>query len=173
MNTKNAKNAIVVLAAGLAMSGCATVMNGTSVDYLTETDPSGANVEFLGGLTCESPCELELRRKADTRVDISKEGYEPVYVLIQSRLGGSTFGNVLAGGGIGAVVDANNGASNRLYPRPLKVKLAPLGSDEPALLLDKKGEVISTVDEHNDKVRQDVAKTIGNVRAEWEGEPSE
>lgn len=155
----------VALAASVALSGCATVLNGTNVDYSTETDPSGADIVFLNGLECMSPCEVELRRASDTRVDITKEGFEPVYVLLQSRLGGSTFGNILAGGGIGAIVDGSNGASNRLFPRPLIVKLAPAGSGEDALLLDKDGEVVSTVEEHNTKVREDVAKTIGNEMA--------
>jgi hypothetical protein len=153
--------ALLALTAGLSVGGCATVLNGTNIDYTTDTDPGGANVEFLNGLTCVSPCEFELPRGSDTRVDISKDGYEPTYVLVQSRLGGSTFGNIILGGGIGAAVDGVNGASNTLHPRPLIVKLAPLGSSEEALLLDKDGEVISTVQEHNDKVRLDVAKTIG------------
>jgi hypothetical protein len=161
------KKALAVLAmvAGLNTGGCATVLNGTNIDYTTETDPTGATVEFINGLTCESPCELEMRRGSDSRVDITKEGYEPVYVLIQSRLGGSTFGNILLGGGIGAAVDGSNGASNFLAPRPLIVKLAPIGSGEPALLLDEDGEIVSTVDEHNDNVRADVADTIGAERA--------
>ena len=158
---------LLALAAGLSTGGCATVMNGTNIDYMTDTDPTGADIVFLNGFNCTAPCEVELRRKDDTRIDITKEGYEPVYVLVQSRLGGSTFGNIILGGGIGAAVDGGNGASNVLYPRPLMVKLAPLGSGEPALLLDKDGEVISTVDEHNDKVREDVAKTIGNDLAEY------
>ena len=165
--------ALLALAAGLATTGCATVMNGTNIDYVTETDPAGADVVFLGGLSCVSPCELELRRGSDTRVDITRDGYEPVYVLVQSRLGGSTFGNILLGGGIGAAIDGGNGASNFLAPRPLFVKLAPLGSGEAALLLDKDGEVISTVDAHNDKVRADVAKTIGADLAEYRGEEKE
>ena len=116
---------------------------------------------FLNGLKCTSPCTLELKRGADTRVDIAKPGYEPVYVLVQSRLAGSTFGNILAGGIIGGVVDGGNGASNTLYPRPLMVRLAPAGSGQPAMLLDKDGKEITSVDEHNEKVRADVAKTIG------------
>ncbi|WP_299194806.1 hypothetical protein [uncultured Erythrobacter sp.] len=158
---------LLALVAGLSTGGCATVLNGTNIDYAADTDPTGADIVFLGGLNCTAPCEVELRRKDDTRIDITREGYEPVYVLVQSRLAGSTFGNVLAGGLIGGVVDAGNGASNRLYPRPLMVKLAPLGSGEPALLLDADGEIISTVDEHNDEVRADVAKTIGNDLAEY------
>lgn len=158
------KSKLLVLAmlAGALLGGCATVMNGTNIDYSTDTDPSGADVVFLNGLKCTSPCELELRRGSDTRVDITKPGYEPVYVLIQSRLAGSTFGNILAGGIIGGVVDGGNGASNTLAPRPLMVRLAPIGSGRPAMLLDKDGKDLMPVDAHNDEVRADVAETIGD-----------
>jgi hypothetical protein len=155
------KSLVLAVVAGASLGGCATVMNGTNVDYLTQTDPDGANIVFLNGLKCTSPCQIELRRGSDTRVDISKPGYEPVYVLVQSRLAGSTFGNIIAGGIIGGVVDGSNGASNTLFPRPLKVRLAPTGSGQPAMLLDKDDKELITVDEHNDKVRADVAKTIG------------
>lgn len=166
------RNAVLALGIGINLSACATVLNGTNIDYPVTTDPDGASVVFLNGITCESPCEIELRRKSDTRIDISKEGFEPTYVLVQSRLAGSTFGNILAGGIVGAAVDGGNGASNTLAPRPLFVRLAPLGSGEAALLLDKDGEVVSTVDEHNEEVRKDVAKTIGNEMAEYSGADS-
>jgi hypothetical protein len=155
------KSLMLAAVAGVSLGGCATVLNGTNVDYMTQTDPTGADIVFLNGLKCSSPCTLELKRGADTRVDISKPGYEPVYVLVQSRLAGSAFGNILAGGIIGGVVDGGNGASNTLYPRPLKVRLAPVGSGQSAMLLDKDGKDIMSVDEHNEKVRADVAKTIG------------
>ncbi|NRD89490.1 translation initiation factor 2 [Sphingopyxis sp. BSNA05] len=150
-------------AASLAFSlgGCATVLNGTNVDYSAVTEPGGALVEFTGGEQCTTPCKREFKRKNDQRADISLAGYQSTYVLIQSKLGGSAFGNILLGGGVGAVVDGTNGASNRLYPRPLIVRLAPDGSDEEAVLLDKDGNVVQTVEEHNDSVRVDVAKTIG------------
>jgi len=151
----------LTMVAGVSLSGCATVLNGANIDYATDTDPSGAKVVFLNGLKCKTPCKLELKRGADTRVDITMPGYEPVYVLIQSRLAGSTFGNILLGGGIGAAVDGSNGASNTLVPRPLMVRLSPAGSGQPAMLLDKDGKDMMTVDAHNDKVRADVAKSIG------------
>jgi hypothetical protein len=155
------KSLVLAVVAGTSLGGCATVINGTNVDYMTQTDPDGAGIVFLNGLKCTSPCTLELKRGADTRVDITKPGYEPVYVLIQSRLAGSTFGNIVAGGIIGGVVDGSNGASNTLFPRPLKVRLAPAGSGQQAMLLDKDGKDLMTVEEHNAKVRLDVAKTIG------------
>ncbi len=158
------KNKIVVLAAAMmsvSLGGCATVLNGTKTDYQTKTNPDGALVKFTGGQTCTTPCSLEFKRKSDLRADITLPGYKPTYVLIQSKLGGSAFGNILLGGGVGAIVDGSNGASNRLYPRPLIVRLAAEGSSDEAVLLSKDGKVVQTVKQHNDSVRVDVAKTIG------------
>lgn len=145
----------------LALGGCATVLNGTKVDYEVSSLPSGATVKFTNGVTCTTPCSLELKRKSDLRADITLDGHKPTYVLIQSKLGGSGFGNVLLGGIVGGVVDGTNGASNRLYPRPLFVRLVPDGSVGEAELLDKDGKTVSTVAKHNMDVRVDVAKTIG------------
>lgn len=152
---------VAMATASFSLGGCATVLNGTNTSYTTDTSPDGALVEFSNGASCTTPCKLELRRKDDLRADITLDGYEPTYVLIQSKLGGSAFGNILLGGGVGAVVDGSNGASNRLYPKPLIVQLAPLGSGEEAVLLDKDGNVTMTVEQHNNEVRVDVAKTIG------------
>ena len=163
----------VILIVGVAMSvslaGCATVLNGTKTSYVTETKPGGAQVKFSNGTTCTTPCKLELRRKDDLRADLILPGHKSTYVLIQSKLNGSTFGNILLGGGVGGIVDGANGASNRLYPSPLIVRLAREGSTEGAVLLDKSGNVVKTVKEHNDSVRSDVAKTVGPRLAGLEG----
>ncbi len=129
--------ALAVLALGLGLGGYATVMNGTNVDYTSESRPEGATVKFNNGATCTTPRKLEMGRKDDLRADMTREGCKPTYILIQSKLGGSAFGSSLSGGGIGAVVDGTNGARNRLYPRPLSVRMARLGNDEVAVLLDK------------------------------------
>ncbi len=154
-------NIVLLGAAACALGGCATVVNGTSQEYVISSTPEGATVRFTNGQTCTTPCTLEMRRKDDQRADFTLAGHQSEYVLVQSRLGGSTFGNILLGGGIGAVVDGSNGASNRLYPSPLNVRLVPNGSTEDAVLVNEDGEVIATVDAHNDEVRVDVAKTIG------------
>ena len=168
MNSRMA--AAIAATMALALGGCATVLNGTKVDYTSETKPEGALVKFTDGSECTTPCELEFKRKNDQRADITLAGYKPTYVLIQSKLGGSAFGNILLGGGIGGVVDGTNGSSNRLYPRPLIVQLAPEGSDQEAMLLDKKGNIVMSVEEHNNSVRIDVAKTIGAKLAGLEEE---
>ena len=165
----NKLTVIATLAAATSLAGCATVVNGTKTPYSAQTRPEGATVKFSNGATCTTPCKLEFRRKDDLRADLTLAGHKPTYVLIQSKLGGSTFGNIILGGGVGAIVDGSNGASNRLYPRPLIVRLAPEGSSEGAVLLDKDGNVATTVKAHNDSVRMDVAKTVGARLAGLEG----
>jgi len=163
-------SAVALAAASVGMSGCATILNGTHQPYFTQTQPAGATIKFSNGTTCVSPCRLEQRRKDDMRVDITLDGYNSTYVLIQSKLGGTGFGNILAGGIVGGVVDGTNGASNRLVPKsPLIVRLSPIGSSEGAVILDEKGAVVMTVKQWNDSVRADVAKTIGPRLAGLEG----
>ena len=151
--------ALAASASGLG--GCATVMNGTSQPVEFQSDPSGAGIELATGLKCETPCQYSLKRGKDNVVTFTKDGYKPETVYIQSRTGGASVGNVLAGGIIGGIVDGSNGASNHLYPDPVSIRLVPVGSNGQAVLLNKKGEVISTVAEYNAKVADDVNKGLG------------
>lgn len=147
-------------AASVNVGGCATIMNGTHQDVMFQSEPEGAVIKILGGRDCKTPCELEMKRGRDAKIAFDLPGYRPEYVYVQSRLGGSTFGNIIAGGAIGGVLDVSNGASNRLYPRPVYIRLVPESSSDEAMLLDKDGEVISTVAAHNSKVEKDVRKGL-------------
>lgn len=154
------KLATAMLIASVGLSGCATVMNGVNQPVEFESDPSGAVIELFNGQSCTTPCSFEMRRGNDSIVTFSLEGYQDVEVMIQSRTGGGVAGNLLAGGIIGGVVDASNGASNHLYPDPVYIRMVPVGQTGDALLLDKDGEVISTVAEYNAEVEEDVREGL-------------
>lgn len=151
---------VALAAMALNLGACATVINGTSQPVEFRSDPDGALIELVSGLKCTTPCEYSMKRGQDSRVTFTREGYQPVTVYIQSRTGGGVAGNILAGGIIGGVVDASNGASNHLYPDPVYVRLVPTGSTDKPVLLDKNGQVISTVDEYNTKVADDVIEGL-------------
>ena len=155
------KYAISVAVGSIGLSGCATVMHGTNQTFELGSDPQGATVKLSNGATCVTPCKFELPRRHDLRADFSLTGFRPVYVLVQSKMGGATFGNLLAGGIIGAVVDSSNGASNKLTPNPLNVRMVANGQAGQEGLIDKKGKQAGSVEQHNNKVRVDVAKSIG------------
>ena len=107
-------------------------MNGTSQPVAFKSDPEGAVIALVWGQTCTTPCQYELKRGKDSMVTFSRDGYQPVSVYIQSRTGGATFGNIIAGGVIGGVIDGSNGASNHLYPNPVYVRLVADGCDRGA-----------------------------------------
>jgi PEGA domain len=164
----NKKNVIMTGIIGWSLAGCATVINGTSQDYQIRSDPDGARASVSGtGVTCTTPCEISLKRGEDQRIDIAHEGYQSEYVLVQSRTGGAMAGNLLLGGLVGGVVDGATGASNHLYPRPLHLRLVANNTIGEAELLDENGAVMSTLQAHNDAVREDVAETIGAQAAEY------
>lgn len=148
--------ASALVAMGSGLGGCATVLNGTSQPVEFQSDPNGATIRLINGQTCQTPCQFEMRRGNDSMVTFTLQGYEPVEVYIQSRTGGSVAGNIIAGGIIGGVLDASNGASNHLYPDPVYVRLVPVGSGGEAVLLDKNGQLISTVAAYNATVQADV-----------------
>ena len=156
------KNIALASVVGWSLAGCATVMNGTNVDYQVDSDPTGAAVTFSGQTeSCVTPCERELRRANHVRVDIVKDGYKPVFVLVESKMGMATVGNVLAGGIVGVLVDSVNGSNRFLSPRPLVVRLARVDTADEAVLLDEDGEVVSTVAAHNDEARAAVSEQLG------------
>lgn len=116
-----------ILGAAL-LAGCATITRGTTEVLIIESDPVGADVRIApAGVSCKTPCSIELKRKHNQLVTIRKEGYEPVDVNVipqTSGAGGAGMaGNVLVGGLIGAAVDAGSGAMKDLKPNPVKVTL--------------------------------------------------
>ena len=42
-------SALTPISIGMVTTDCATLVNGTNIDYTTDTNPSAAQAEFLGG----------------------------------------------------------------------------------------------------------------------------
>ena len=118
--------AIAVL--GAAVSGCATIIDGTKQSVSVSTTPvEGANCTLTnsqGTWFLTSPGSVEVHKtKNDMTVTCKKDGYQPGSQVAVSNFGGATFGNIVAGGLIGAGVDAASGA-NYYYNSPI---IVPLG----------------------------------------------
>ncbi len=124
---------LAALAAG--EMGCALVLRGgkTTQRIAIETDPPGAIAATPRG-RCETPCTLELPRKGDAAVEISKDGYEPTTAVLRSRLGAAMLANVLLsvpGVVIGIPVDVLSGAAYQLVPEEARVALRPVAQGPP------------------------------------------
>ena len=121
------KKILCLLFLTTSLSGCATIVRGTSQSFVIESEPAGAEAELSNGIHCKTPCSLNLKRKTAFSVKISKPGYETIDAHVNSQTSGgggaALVGNVMFGGIIGAGVDATNGSLNDLKPNPLKVKM--------------------------------------------------
>lgn len=118
-------------------AGCASITRGWSDVLEIHSEPVGADVtiEVLnpeeasieGAGTCKTPCAKKADRESELRVLITKEGCDPVEVEVTNKTVGAgglgMAGNIILGGGIGAIVDASSGATQDLTPNPIDVKL--------------------------------------------------
>lgn len=118
------------------LSACATIVNGSSQTVTVSTTPPAATctVDRVGtriGAISQTPGSLRLdKSKNDLSVTCSKPGFQTATVTKAPSFGAATFGNIIAGGVIGVVVDAASGA-NYEYPADIRLDLA---TEAPAVL---------------------------------------
>ncbi len=106
-----------------SITGCATIMTGTTQKIPVSSNPSGANLQVDGQSTYTTPVTVVLERKRDHILVFTKEGYNQATITILHVLSGAVCGNILLGGLIGFGVDACTGAMNKLVPENVQVEL--------------------------------------------------
>lgn len=126
----------MLVALGLSAGGCATIIEGTDQPVGLITTPPGAvcNLTREGKVIAQiapTPGQVVVEKsKHDILIECTKEGYQRAQVIAKSTFTGTTFGNILAGGVIGVVVDASSGANNE-YPESINIQMTPLGQPTP------------------------------------------
>jgi hypothetical protein len=107
----------------ISMTGCATIVSGTTQKVSVTSQPSGAKVTADGKTTSTTPTDFTLERKNDHTLEFSKDGYKSSTVMLKKTINGMLAGNILIGGLIGTGVDAVSGANNKLIPERVDVTL--------------------------------------------------
>ena len=121
-----------MLVSVMLSSGCASIISSDmqSLSVTTHTE-KGEIVEKAkctlkndkGAWQTESPALVDVRRSAeDLVVECKKDGHPDGLFKAISRAAGGMFGNIILGGGIGAIIDHNRGAGYN-YPEKLPVKM--------------------------------------------------
>jgi len=137
------------------LSGCATIVRGSSQEVEMTSDPPNARVIVNGEDRGETPTTLSLDTGRNYQVEFEKDGYasETLNLNKDFTIGWPIFGNVFSFGIIGIVVDVANGSAYKLSPEQLQAALetrtadvsAPENSDVHLVLFSKK-EVGDTVE---------------------------
>jgi len=131
---------VCVLALSFVMTGCSsitsTVNQSVSVQTLgqTGTEIIGASCELTnskGKWFITTPGSTSIHRSNDDmQVLCKKESLENGRASVVSDTKGSMFGNILFGGGIGAIVDHSNGSAYE-YPTVINIVMGAFTKIEP------------------------------------------
>ena len=121
-----------VLLAATQLFGCASVSNGTTGTVRLETvSKAGTPIEGAqcslvndsGTVTLTTPGSVVVHRSSsDLKIDCRKADQPAGSAVAISRVTGSMFGNILIGGGIGAIIDHSNGSAYN-YPEWMRIVL--------------------------------------------------
>lgn len=123
-----------VIAATLAMaslSGCATIVTGTSQQISVNTYPQGAKCDLwrhdlvIASIDSTPASMTVSRSKYDIKVECSKKGYETAHYTDRSAFETASAGNAFIGGLIGLGIDSATGASNK-YNAEVVIPMAPV-----------------------------------------------
>lgn len=139
---------LIVFALALQfMAGCASITGNTNQTVSVQAkEPTG--IEVIGA-NCElsnskgkwfvvTPGTVGIHRSNDDiQVLCRKDGYESGRNGIVSETKGMMFGNIIFGGGIGAIVDHSSGAAYE-YPSLFQILMSKLQSSEKIFLTQEK-----------------------------------
>lgn len=154
------KTMIAIMATMAGLSGCASITGDTAQHVRVETvNQDGAVVagakctmqNNFGTTSGDSGTQILTRRSSENlHIECKKDGYPDAQAAAISRANGGMWGNIIFGGGIGAVIDHNKGTA---YTYPEWIRLVF-------------GKVL-TFDRFDDKTGQpSLAKEVPDVKQE-------
>ena len=131
----------VILCPMLLTAGCSTITQSENQSLaLTATydsKPVEVSCELRndkGSWDVKTPSNVSVRKSnEDLEVTCKKDGMPDGILKAISRAAGSMFGNIIFGGGIGAIIDHTKGTGYD-YPNQLPVKMGE------SVIVDKKAE---------------------------------
>ena len=128
---------LVISSVLLLVSGCSTLTgDGTAQSINVETIEVTSGNRIIdvrcdlsndeGSWTVLTPGAVMVHRSnKPLSVNCQKSGYLQDYKSVDSKTKGNMWGNLLIGGGIGAIIDHSNGSAYD-YPPVIKVPMRPL-----------------------------------------------
>jgi len=123
---------VVAIAGMLLAGGCATIIRSDKQKLRFETEPPGATVT-IGERRYTTPATVELQRKGEYTVVVSKEGCRTIKFDMRANWDGvSLLSWALPGGSIWLAMDTASGADRAFYAVP-PIKLVPGDASAPPL----------------------------------------
>jgi hypothetical protein len=140
---------VLILSASL-FGGCSTITSSEMQTVTLSTRTQGGDAvdqtkctlkNDKGSWTATAPGNVMIRRSAeDLNVECKKDGMSDGFLRAISRSAGSMWGNIIFGGGIGAIIDHNKGTGYD-YPNDLRVLMGE------SVTIDRRDEKTAPVEQ--------------------------
>lgn len=114
----------------LTISGCATIIDGTSQPVTFNSEPNRAKVFINGAQVGVTPLTIQVQRSKATIVVAKKEGYEEQQFPLQTKMNGYFWGNFISGGFLGSTIDYASGSMVEYSPNMYFFSLEPIRKSE-------------------------------------------
>lgn len=132
---------IIAVVSILVLSGCATITQESGQTLALTATHEGKPIEAecklendRGQWTAKTPSNVTVRKSGeDLNVTCKREGIPDGLLKAISRAAGSMWGNIIFGGGVGAIIDHSQGTGYD-YPNQLPVKMGE------SVVVDKRAE---------------------------------
>ena len=126
------RNSALLILATIGLQACASITSGSSQSVSISTEPvSGATCQLTNDagswFVNATPGSVTIHREASDLTVICKKDKLHGTARVESTTKALAFGNILAGGIIGAAVDRSNGAAFD-YPTLINVPISLKGS---------------------------------------------
>lgn len=100
---------LLIIAISLLFTSCATIMTGTDQKLSFNSNVPNAKVYIDGQYRGTTPIILSLKTKDSHDIRIEAPGFAPYSNVIQKKVTGWVWGNILFGGIIGVGIDVITG----------------------------------------------------------------
>ena len=114
----------LTLTLAILLTGCASIMNGTTQGVGVSSSPTKARVIVDNKPLGETPLVAELSRKDNHTIRIELDGYAPFEMALTRKTSGWVWGNIVFGGLVGLAVDAISGGLYKLTPEQVAANMS-------------------------------------------------
>lgn len=149
----------------LSISGCATIIDGTTQNITFNSQPNGVKIFVNGAQIGVTPLTTQIKRSKDTIILAQKAGYQDQQIQLQTKLNTYFWGNIICGGVYGSTTDYASGAiteySPSMYYVTLETKENPIYSRTQDVPLDGDKKVRGFIIRNFEEIAKDIAKGDG------------
>jgi len=114
---------VLILVLAPVLSGCATIIGGTSQLLTVNANVAGAEVFFNDSLLGTTPLTARVQRGKEGILRVRAEGYMPYQIAVNKKISTLFWVNIFSGGSFGSSTDYSTGAMYEYEPSTFMVSL--------------------------------------------------